>query len=203
MKRLKMIAVSAAAFTLAALILPVRAMDDAELASLSSPALREVPTSLSDPPATTLVADGHLDIVDTANQYGLATFVTLLEDLGIAEDLRGYGRFTVFAPSDSAFSAFLAANPQFQGELTPSLRDELATLLSYHVIAMAQPITTDSFVSVLGSSSATQRTLARPDVALRLRRGDIYVNGIEASDSDIEASNGVIHVIDQVLLLPN
>lgn len=203
MKRLKMIAIGALASVLAIPVSLVQAMDEAGSAVSSLSPREPQPEALPNEPAPVLMADSDLDIVDTASQYGLTTFVTLLEDLGIAEDLRGYGRFTVFAPSDSAFNSFLAANPQFRGELTAPLRDQLATLLSYHVIARAEPITTDNFVSVLGSSSATQRTLARPDVTLRLRGGDIYVNGIEALDSNVEATNGVIHVVDQVLLPAN
>jgi len=152
--------------------------------------------------APALVADAVLDIVDTAEQYDLTVFTALLSQLGIAEDLRGYGRFTVFVPTNSAFSTFFAANPQFQGELSAEQRSQLAELLSYHVIAMAEPITTDSFVSVLGSRSAAQRTLARPDLELRQRRGTIYANGVSAAETDIEATNGVIHIVDEVLIPP-
>lgn len=195
MNRLRLVTIAIAASGLA-LIAPaatqVRAIED-----VSVP-LNPLPSQA----APALVADGHLDLVDTAEQYGLTTFVSLLETLGIAEDLRGYGRFTVFAPSDSAFSEFLAANPQFQGGLTAEQRDQLATLLSYHIIVRAEPITTDSFVTVLGSRSSAQRTLARPDLNLRLRRSSLYANDVRATESDIRATNGVIHVINQVLTLP-
>ncbi|MGB3614938.1 MAG: fasciclin domain-containing protein [Elainellaceae cyanobacterium] len=196
MKRLKLGAIAIASSAVFAVV--------PQGQTAETPMSFEPPTSQADfNPAPALVAEAVLDIVDTAEQYDLNTLTALLLQLGISEDLRGYGRFTVFAPTDRAFETFLAANPQFQGELTAELRSQLAELLSYHVISMAEPITTDNFVSVLGSRSSTQRTLARPDLNLRRRRGDIYANGVEAIEADIEATNGVIHIIDEVLIPPD
>lgn len=149
-----------------------------------------------------LLADAELDIVDTAEQQGLNTFLALITELGLDEDLRGFGRFTVFVPSDAAFADFLAENPQFQGELTAETREQVARVLAYHTIARGEPITTENFEETLGSRRANARSLARPDLELRLRRGNIRVNGVEVVEADIEATNGVIHVIDEVLAVP-
>ncbi|MEO0408911.1 MAG: fasciclin domain-containing protein [Cyanobacteria bacterium P01_A01_bin.135] len=154
------------------------------------------------PVSPILIADAELDIVDTAEQQGLTTFLALITELGLDEDLRGFGRFTVFVPSDAAFADFLAENPQFQGELTAETRSQVARVLAYHTIARGLPITTENFEETLGSRRSNERSLARPDLELRLRRGRIRVNGVEVVEADIEATNGVIHVIDEVLAVP-
>ncbi|MGF1515604.1 MAG: fasciclin domain-containing protein [Elainellaceae cyanobacterium] len=199
------IAIGAAGLILgAAAALPGRAAIGARAMAPLAIAHTTIPAQMAlDATNPSYIADAQLDIVDAAERQGLSIFVSLLKELGIAEDLRGYGRFTVFAPSDSALTNFFLANPQFQDELTGLQRDQLAMLLSYHVIARAEPITTDNFASVLGSRTAAQRTLARPDVNLRLRGGDIYVNGADVLEPDIEAANGVIHLIDRVLVPPD
>lgn len=140
-------------------------------------------------------ADAELDIVDTAIQIdSLDTFISLLNELGMAEDLRGYGRFTVFAPSDAAFAA---VDDNIMSILAGD-RELLAEVLAYHVIASGTPVYSEDITTTLSA-----RTLARSEVEISESRNTVYVNGAEVIDADIEASNGVIHIIDEVLLPPD
>lgn len=146
-------------------------------------------------PPTVLIAEGDFDIIDTAIQQGsLDTFVALLEQLEMAEDLRGYGRFTVFAPSDDAFAAV------DEDVMTVLLGDRelLARVLAYHVIALGEPLYSSSI-----SGTTTQRTLERSDIEIRQRGSRLYVNDVRVTEKDVDANNGVIHVIDQVLIPPD
>jgi uncharacterized surface protein with fasciclin (FAS1) repeats len=122
------------------------------------------------------------------------TLLSLLDELGMTEDLRGYGRFTVFAPTDAAFAA-VPANimTALQGD-----RDLMAKVLAYHVIAAAEPMTTDTI-----SGSMDVRTLERSEVEIARRSGNLYVNDVRVVDADMEAENGVIHAIDEVLIPPD
>ncbi len=129
-------------------------------------------------------------IVQTAQEAG--SFTTLLAALDVASltsALEGTGPFTVFAPTDAAFAAIdadvlndLIANP-----------DLLARVLTYHVVS-GEFTSTD----VAGLSSAP--TLNGKDVSLSFDGTTVMVDGATVIGADVEASNGIIHVIDQVLL---
>jgi uncharacterized surface protein with fasciclin (FAS1) repeats len=142
--------------------------------------------------APTQLAQAERDIVDTALTDGsFGTLIRLLTELGMAEDLRGYGRFTVFAPTDAAF----AAVPARIMERLSGDRELMAKVLAYHVVAARTPLLSrdiDTPVSIT--------TLERSDIRLTRRRGTLYVNNARVTERDIFASNGVIHAIDQVLI---
>ncbi|MEB3357353.1 MAG: fasciclin domain-containing protein [Synechococcales bacterium] len=139
--------------------------------------------------------EAEADVVDVAIAQGsLNTLVNLLSELGMLEDLRGYGRFTVFAPTDAAFAAL----PENVQALLASDRELLADVLAYHVVADSTPLYADQVDSTL-----TLRTLERGEIEVRSRRGTLYVNDTPVIEEDIPATNGVIHVIDQVLLPPD
>jgi uncharacterized surface protein with fasciclin (FAS1) repeats len=158
--------------------------------NLADSMIADQPTEAIAPPQF-LMAQSQ-DIVDTAITHGaLSTMIGLLEELGMAEDLRGYGRFTVFAPTDNAFRA-IPANV-FQALVSD--RELMARVLAYHVISSTEPIEADEV-----TSAASYRSLERSELELRPRGGNVYVNGARVIEEDIEASNGVIHVIDQVLI---
>ncbi|MGJ3244670.1 MAG: fasciclin domain-containing protein [Elainellaceae cyanobacterium] len=159
--------------------------------NLADSMMTDQPTEAIAPHQSLMVAQSQ-DIVDTAITHGsLSTMIGLLEELGMAEDLRGYGRFTVFAPTDNAFRA-IPANV-FQALVSD--RELMARVLAYHVIASTEPIEADEV-----TSAASYRSLERSELELRPRGGNVYVNGVRVIEEDIEASNGVIHVIDQVLI---
>jgi uncharacterized surface protein with fasciclin (FAS1) repeats len=144
------------------------------------------------PVAQILVAQARQDIIDTATAEGsFQTLLQLLDKLGMTEDLRGYGRFTVFAPTDAAF----AAMPPDIMERLSSDRDLMSRVLAYHVISAESPLVSDQI-----KTPVSLRTLERSEITITKRRGQLYVNSARVVAADIEASNGVIHAIDQVLI---
>jgi uncharacterized surface protein with fasciclin (FAS1) repeats len=146
--------------------------------------------------ATTLgsaaFAESHvMDIIDTAT--GAGNFTTLLaavDAAGLTETLKGEGPFTVFAPTDEAFAALPA------GTVEALLADPeaLAKILTYHVIAgkvMSTDLTNDMTAATVNGADVTIMT-----------EGGVMVNDANVVTADIEASNGVIHVIDKVIMPP-
>jgi uncharacterized surface protein with fasciclin (FAS1) repeats len=133
------------------------------------------------------------DIVDTA--VGAGTFNTLAAALtaaGLVETLKGEGPFTVFAPTDDAFAALPAGT--VENLLKPENKDQLVAILTYHVVA-GKVMSTDL---TEGMSAAT---VNGANVTITLE-GGAKVNGANITAADIAATNGVIHVIDAVILPP-
>jgi uncharacterized surface protein with fasciclin (FAS1) repeats len=136
-------------------------------------------------------APANQTIVDTAIAAGnFNTLVTAVQAAGLVETLSGPGPFTVFAPTDEAFAAVPEAT------LNALLEDPeaLANVLTYHVVA-GQVMAAD----VVNLDSAT--TVQGSDLAIDTTNG-VMVNNANVIQTDIQASNGVIHVIDAVLLPP-
>ena len=122
-----------------------------------------------------------------------STLVQAVTAAGLAETLSGPGPFTVFAPTNAAFAALPA------GTLDTLLADptgELANILKLHVISGA----VDSEAAI-AAAGGTVETLGGP-VAVTLSGSDLMVGGAKVTTADIEASNGVIHVIDAVITAP-
>ena len=131
------------------------------------------------------------DIVDTAVAAG--SFKTLARALAAADlvgTLKGAGPFTVFAPTDEAFAKLPAGT--LDSLLKPENKDKLRRILTYHVVAGA---VTASDVVKLKSAKA----VSGDSLAIRTRDG-VMVNDSKVVKTDIKASNGVIHVIDTVLI---
>ncbi|MEJ6392851.1 fasciclin domain-containing protein [Gymnodinialimonas sp. 2305UL16-5] len=142
--------------------------------------------------ASPAFADGHAsNIVETADDAG--SFTTLLaaaEAAGLVETLSGEGPLTVFAPTDEAFAAL----PEGTVEGLLEDTEALAAILTYHVVPGA-------VMSGDLSDGMTATTVNGADVTISL--GDsVMVNEATVVTPDIEASNGVIHVIDTVLIPP-
>jgi len=131
------------------------------------------------------------DIVDTAVGAGnFTTLVAALTAAGLVETLKGAGPFTVFAPTDAAFAALPAGT--VEDLLKPENKDKLVAILTYHVVSgkvMSKDLTEGMMAKTVQGGEVTF-TLA----------GGAMVNGAMISTADIEASNGVIHVIDAVIL---
>jgi len=133
------------------------------------------------------------DIVDTAVAAGqFTTLATALKAAGLVDTLKGPGPFTVFAPTDAAFAKLpagtlesLLANP-----------DQLRMVLTYHVVAGAD---TAAAVSQLQQVA----TLEGENVMIHATDGTVTINDATVTTPDIAASNGIIHVIDTVLLPPS
>ena len=134
------------------------------------------------------------DIVDIAVADGrFTTLVAAVEAAGLVETLKSEGPFTVFAPTDDAFAKL----PEGTVEklLKPESLESLKDILLYHVVP-GKVMAAD----VVGLESA--ETALGKDVMVKVDMGKVYINEAEVILTDIEASNGVIHVIDSVLLPP-
>ncbi|MFC0472705.1 fasciclin domain-containing protein [Halalkalibacter kiskunsagensis] len=130
------------------------------------------------------------DIVDTAVETGdFNTLVAALEKAGLIETLKGEGPFTVFAPTDEAFEKLLNDLNVTAEELLA--REDLKDILLYHVIP-GKVMSSDL------KDGMKVKTLAEKEVTISL--DPVQVNKANVVKSDIEASNGVIHVIDAVLV---
>jgi uncharacterized surface protein with fasciclin (FAS1) repeats len=139
-------------------------------------------------------ADGHAkDIVDTAVGAGsFTTLVAAVQAAGLVETLKGEGPFTVFAPTDAAFAALPAGT--VEDLLKPENKDKLVAILTYHVVA-GKVMSTDLTEGMKAASVQGGELTMTLD-------GGAKVNGAVISTADIEATNGVIHVIDSVILPP-
>ena len=130
------------------------------------------------------------DIVEVAQQAGsFNTLVAAVQAASLVETLQGPGPFTVFAPTDDAFAALP------DGALDALLADTqlLAEVLTYHVVP-GRVLAED----VVGLSSAT--TVNGKELSIGVEDGNVFIDQAQVVTTDIEASNGVIHVIDDVLL---
>jgi uncharacterized surface protein with fasciclin (FAS1) repeats len=133
------------------------------------------------------------DIVDTAVGAGsFTTLVAAVEAAGLVETLKGEGPFTVFAPTDAAFAALPAGT--VEDLLKPENKDKLVAVLTYHVVP-GKVMSTDL------TEGMKAATVQGSDVTITLDGGP-KVNGAVISTPDVAASNGVIHVIDSVILPP-
>ena len=131
------------------------------------------------------------DIVDTAVEAGsFETLVAAVQAAGLVETLKGDGPFTVFAPTDEAFAAL----PEGTVEelLKPENIDQLTAILTYHVVP-GKVMSTDL------SNGMEAATVEGSEVTI-MTEGGVKVEEANVVTADIETSNGVIHVIDQVIL---
>ncbi|WP_433747476.1 fasciclin domain-containing protein [Falsibacillus pallidus] len=130
------------------------------------------------------------DVVDTAVAAGDFTILAAaLEKAGLVETLKGAGPFTVFAPTDAAFEKLLAKLNITKEQLLA--RPDLKDILLYHVLS-GKVMSTDL------KDGMTAETLAKKNVTIKL--DPVRVNDANVTKPDIQASNGVIHVIDAVLI---
>ena len=132
------------------------------------------------------------DIVDTAAAAGqFKTLVAAVKAAGLVDTLKGPGPFTVFAPTDEAFAKLPAGT--VESLLKPENKARLQSILTYHVIPgkvmSRELVKLDSAKTVEGGS-----------IAIQTMGGGVMVNNAHVTQADIVASNGVIHVIDTVIL---
>jgi len=131
------------------------------------------------------------DIVDTAVAGKFNTLVAAVKAAGLVDTLKGPGPFTVFAPTDEAFAKLPAGT--LESLLQPENKAKLRSILLYHVV-QGRVMAGD----VVKLDSA--KTAEGQNVAIKMANGQVMVNNAHVTKTDIEASNGVIHVIDTVLL---
>lgn len=147
-------------------------------------------------PATPVIhsSPAKPDIVDTAVSAGsFKTLVAAVKAAGLVETLKGPGPFTVFAPTDEAFAKLPAGT--VESLLKPENKAKLQAILTYHVVPGA--VKAADVVKLTGA-----KTVQGQNVAIKVADGKVMVDGATVLKTDIETSNGVIHVIDSVIL-PN
>ena len=134
------------------------------------------------------------DIVDTAVEAGqFKTLAAALEAAGLVDTLKGAGPFTVFAPTDEAFAKLPAGT--VENLLKPENKDQLTAILTYHVVP-GKVMAAD----VAGIDEA--KTVNGKMIDVEVDGSSVKVNDATVTAADIAASNGVIHVIDTVILPP-
>lgn len=146
--------------------------------------------------STTAFAGGlKKDIVDTAVDAGsFTTLVAAVQAAGLADTLKGDGPFTVFAPTDAAFAALPEGT--VEDLLKPENKDKLAAILTYHVVA-GKVMAAD-----IAGKETNAASVQGQDLKINATEG-VFINDAAVATPDVEASNGVIHVIDKVLLPPS
>jgi uncharacterized surface protein with fasciclin (FAS1) repeats len=133
------------------------------------------------------------DIVDTAASAGnFTTLVAAVEAAGLVDTLKGEGPFTVFAPTDEAFAKLPPGT--VEELLKPENKDQLASILTYHVVP-GRIMSGD----IQGADTAVV-TVQGSEVEIDARGGAVMVDEATVTQADIEASIGVIHVIDTVIV---
>jgi uncharacterized surface protein with fasciclin (FAS1) repeats len=141
--------------------------------------------SMSEAPATP-------DIVDTAISAGsFNTLVAAVQAAGLVEVLKGDGPFTVFAPTDDAFAALPEGT--LESLLLPENKDQLASILTYHVVA-GKVMSSD-----IAGKELDVATVQGSNLSVNATNG-VMINDANVVSADIITSNGVIHVIDKVVL---
>ncbi len=142
--------------------------------------------------STNVKAGEHKDIVDTAVEAGsFQTLAKALDAAGLVKTLKGEGPFTVFAPTDAAFAKLPEGT--VEDLLKPENKDKLVAILTYHVVpgkVMASDVATMNSVKTVQGQSLT---ITKDD-------DGVMVDDARVEQTDIACSNGVIHVIDSVVM---
>jgi transforming growth factor-beta-induced protein len=177
-------------FSMFAVLLVIASLALAACAPAATPA----PTATPIPEPSATPEPMLSDIVDTAVADGrFTTLVAAVQAAELVDTLKGEGPFTVFAPTDDAFAALPEGT--LDSLLLPENKQALTDILLYHVVSgkvMAADVT--------ALTSAT--TVLGKDVTVKVDMGNVYINDAQVVITDIATSNGVIHVIDAVLLPP-
>ena len=143
--------------------------------------------------STTMATKSETVVQIAAGNPDFSTLVAAVSAAGLVETLQGEGPFTVFAPTNAAFEALPAGI--LEKLLLPENKDVLVKILTYHVVAgkvMAADVTAGDVPSVEGQP-----------ITVTTNDGGVQVNGANVVAADVAASNGVIHVIDAVILPPD
>lgn len=137
------------------------------------------------------------DIVDTAVDAGsFKTLVAAVKAAGLVDTLKGKGPFTVFAPTDEAFAKL--GEETIADLLKPENKEKLAAILTYHVVP-GKIMATDA----VKANGTSVKSVQGAGIPVKVSDGKVYVGKAQVVKTDIETSNGVIHVIDTVILPPS
>jgi len=185
-------------FSVFAMLLTITALVLAACAPAATPTEAPVaepePTAVPEPTAMPEPEVMLKDIVDTAVADGrFQTLVAAVTAAELVDTLKGEGPFTVFAPTDDAFAKLPEGT--VESLLLPENKQALTDILLYHVVSgnvmAADVVNLESATTVLGK-----------DVAIKVDMGNVYINDAQVIITDIETTNGIIHVIDSVILPP-
>lgn len=134
------------------------------------------------------------DIVDLAvGNDDLSTLVAAVKAAGLVETLKGDGPFTVFAPTNEAFAALPEGT--LETLLKPENKDQLVAILTYHVVS-------GDVQSSSLKNGQKAKTVEGDDIEVSIKGKNVMINDANVVAADVEASNGVVHVIDKVILPP-
>ena len=144
--------------------------------------------------STTLAGTNDKNLVDTAVAAGqFKTLTTAINAAGLSDTLKGPGPFTVFAPTDAAFAKLPAGT--VEKLLKPENKAQLVAILTYHVVP-------GELMAVDVVKLTEAKTVNGKSVAVTEQGNSVMINDAKVTTTDIVASNGVIHVIDKVILPP-
>jgi uncharacterized surface protein with fasciclin (FAS1) repeats len=142
--------------------------------------------------ATTAARAETRDVVDTAIAAGsFKTLAKALDAAGLVTTLKGAGPFTVFAPTDAAFAKL--PDGTLETLLKPENKEKLRRILTYHVVA--GKVTASDVVKLKSAKAVSGDT-----IMVNVKDGVVHVDNATVTSADVLASNGVIHVIDSVIL---
>ena len=145
--------------------------------------------------SVTPVRAQNADIVDTAVAAGsFTTLAKALQAADLVSTLKGSGPFTVFAPTDEAFAKLPAGT--LDTLLKPENKDQLRRVLTYHVVP-------GKVMAADAAKLTSAKAVSGDAIAINARGGNVMVEKARVIKADVAASNGVIHVIDAVILPPS
>jgi uncharacterized surface protein with fasciclin (FAS1) repeats len=168
---------------------------DTAVEPVESPATTEVPAPADDPTAQSPVAGEGQTVADlAASDESFSTLSAAIEAAGLTETLSGEGPYTVFAPTNEAFDALPEGT--LEQLLLPENQDVLTQVLTYHVVSEELPAS--------AITSGEVETVAGAPITIEVDEsaGGVMVNNAMVTQPDIQASNGIIHAVDQVILPP-
>ena len=154
--------------------------------------MKKIKTLLAVAASLFIVADSQAsDIVDVAaSNKSFSTLVAAVKAAGLVETLKGEGPYTVFAPTDEAFAKLPKGT--LESLLKPENKQKLVAILTYHVIpgkVMAKDVKSGKVKTASGSS-----------FKMKVSKKGVWVDNAKVVATDVKADNGVIHVIDTVIL---
>jgi uncharacterized surface protein with fasciclin (FAS1) repeats len=151
------------------------------------------PTAKEDAPKTdSIKPEAPKDVVDIAiGSADHTTLVAAVKAAGLVETLKGAGPFTIFAPTNAAFNALPAGT--VDGLLKPEKKADLTKILTYHVVS-------GSVKAADLKDGQKIKTLQGEELTVSIKDGKVKINGANVTTADLAGSNGVIHVIDAVLM---
>ncbi len=161
-------------------------------AACSSPDVDAKPAEMAaEVPVVEVAANDIVAVAVGAGSFN--TLVAAVKAAGLVETLQGAGPFTVFAPTDEAFAKLPAGTV----EALLADKEKLAAILTYHVVP-GKVMAAD----IVNAGGAKPATVNGATVNVTVRDGQVYVNDAKVATADVPASNGVIHVIDAVIMPP-